>query len=389
MVYKYVRRRYRDGLLMLLFGLTAVVFAACSNSEDATATGATVRPTATTVPSTATAVSPTAVSPTATTLPTATMPAVATTPPTPTETPVAMEAEQGVTVDVRATGAFGEILIGPNRLTLYIFDRDIEGVSNCAGGCLNAWPPLLVDKEPALGDGVTATIGTITRGDGSTQVTVNGFPAYYWQGDTEEGDTGGQGVNNAWWVFNPDGTPQRPAKVAMATDDGLGGILVDGSGRTLYIYDRDTEGVSNCSGGCLGAWPPLLTEYPPVAVGDVTAAVGSITRSDGTVQVTVNGFPAYYWQSDVAAGDTLGHARGGVWWVFNPNGTPQRPAKVALAEHPTLGNILVDGAGLTLYLFDNDTPGVSNCSGGCLNNWLCQKNRVCWRTRVSITGRRC
>ena len=139
-----VRRRYRSGLLMLLFGLTAVALAACSGSEDAVATAVTVQPTATTVPNTATTVDPTA-----TQLP------PAPTQPAPTGTPVAVE--DGLTVDVRPTGTFGDILIGPNGLTLYIFDRDTEGVSNCSGGCLNAWPPLLVDESETTVDGdVTA-----------------------------------------------------------------------------------------------------------------------------------------------------------------------------------------------------------------------------------------
>lgn len=309
------RGRHHPGLLVLLFGLMIVVLAACTDSDDPTATTAPPVATSTTAPSAATATT----APTATRVP----PAV-----TATTAPTAMSMPDtdgtGVLVDVLSIGDFGQILVGPNGLTLYIFDRDTEGVSNCSGGCLGAWPPLLVDGEPSAGDGVTAAIGTITRDDGSTQVTVNDFPAYYWAGDSSEGDTGGQGVGNVWWVFNGDGSPQRPAKVGTAEHTTLGTILVDGGGLTLYIFDNDTAGVSNCSGGCLNAWPPLLTDYPPVALSDVTATIGTITRDDGSTQVTVDEMPVYYWQNDAVPGDAGGQGRNDVWWVMGTDGTAVR-----------------------------------------------------------------
>jgi predicted lipoprotein with Yx(FWY)xxD motif len=270
---------------------------------------------------------------------------------------------------VTSSGGSGEILTDSNGMTLYIFDRDTEGVSNCSGGCLNAWPPLIVDEAPIAGSGVTADIGTITLADGTMQVTVNGFPAYGFQSDSAEGDRSGNGAGNNWWVFNVDGTPQRPAKISLTTSTDMGHILVGTSGLSLYIFDRDTDGVSNCSGGCLSNWPPLLAEYGAAAIGDITGTVSTIDRGDGVQQVTINSFPAYYWKGDVAEGDTTGNGVGSVWWVFNADGTPQRPAKVGLAEHSSLGSILTAGAGMSLYLFDNDTPGMSNCSGGCLESW--------------------
>jgi len=272
-------------------------------------------------------------------------------------------------IGVTSSGGSGEILTDSNGMTLYIFDRDTEGVSNCSGGCLNAWPPLIVDEAPIAGSGVTADIGTITLADGTMQVTVNGFPAYGFQSDSAEGDRSGNGAGNNWWVFNVDGTPQRPAKISLTTSTDMGDILVGTSGLSLYIFDRDTDGVSNCSGGCLSNWPPLLAEYGAAAIGDITGTVSTIDRGDGVQQVTINSFPAYYWKGDVAEGDTTDNGVGSVWWVFNADGTPQRPAKVGLAEHSSLGSILTAGAGMSLYLFDNDTPGMSNCSGGCLESW--------------------
>ncbi|MBC8452975.1 MAG: hypothetical protein H8D69_00720 [Chloroflexi bacterium] len=355
MDYLTVFRSRRIGFIAVLAVMTAMALVACADEA--------ADPTATTIPVATEAPAPTEQPPAPTEIP-------------PTETPDdamvadddAMEHEHA-SVAVANNSDHGDILTDSKGMTLYIFDRDTEGVTNCSGGCLNAWPPFIVDETPETSDEITATIGTIDLADGTRQVTVNGFPAYYWQGDSVEGDTAGNGVNNAWWVFNTDGTPQRPAKVNVSADAEMGDILVAGNGLTLYIFDRDELEKSNCSGGCLDNWPPLLSEYGVVASDDVTATISTIGASDGSQQITVNGFPAYYWKGDVAEGDTLGNAVGNVWWVFNPDGTPQRPAKVGLGEHSDLGSILVDGAGLSLYLFDNDTAGVSNCSGGCLTNW--------------------
>jgi predicted lipoprotein with Yx(FWY)xxD motif len=110
------------------------------------------------------------------------------------------------------------------------------------------------------------------------------------------------------------------AEVNVGDGGALGDILVDGDGMTLYLFDNDTEGVSNCSGGCLNAWPPLSTQSAPVAGSGVNAELGTITRSDGTMQVTVNGLPVYYFANDNAAGDTAGQGVNSVWWVIDADG---------------------------------------------------------------------
>jgi predicted lipoprotein with Yx(FWY)xxD motif len=105
-----------------------------------------------------------------------------------------------------------------------------------------------------------------------------------------------------------------PPKIVITSNGEFGDILTDSSGMTLYIFDRDTEGVSNCPGGCLGNWPPLLTEYGAVAIGDITGTIATIDRGDGIKQVTINGFPAYYWKGDVTEGETSGNGAGNNWW---------------------------------------------------------------------------
>ena len=91
-------------------------------------------------------------------------------------------------------------------MTLYLFTNDSEGTSNCEGGCAASWPPLLTDGEPEAGDGVDATLlGTTERTDGTTQVTYNGLPLYFFASDQSAGDTSGQGVGDVWYVVSPEG----------------------------------------------------------------------------------------------------------------------------------------------------------------------------------------
>jgi predicted lipoprotein with Yx(FWY)xxD motif len=111
------------------------------------------------------------------------------------------------------------------------------------------------------------------------------------------------------------------ATVVVAESE-VGQILTDADGRTVYYFANDTEGVSNCEGDCLANWPAVTVQDTPSGGDGVDAEIGAITRSDGTVQLTVNGFPAYYFAADEAAGDTNGQGVGDVWWVFGPDGEP-------------------------------------------------------------------
>lgn len=105
----------------------------------------------------------------------------------------------------------GEILVGPDGRTLYMFDPDAQGESTCYDECATSWPPLTLDDgEPTAGDGVDATLlGTTERTDGTTQVTYDGWPLYYWAQDAAPGDATGQAVNEVWWVLDASGEPIR------------------------------------------------------------------------------------------------------------------------------------------------------------------------------------
>ncbi len=115
--------------------------------------------------------------------------------------------------------------------------------------------------------------------------------------------------------------PSGPASVNASQNATLGSFLVDSKGMTLYLYTTDTPNTSNCYGPCALAWPPLLTNGAPIAGTGVTGSLlGTTTRTDGTTQVTYNGWPLYYFQTDKVAGDTTGENVQGVWFVITPAG---------------------------------------------------------------------
>jgi predicted lipoprotein with Yx(FWY)xxD motif len=105
-------------------------------------------------------------------------------------------------------------------------------------------------------------------------------------------------------------------------ETGLGTIVTDADGRTVYAFTQDTAGESTCTGGCAGTWPPLATDGDPAGGADVTGELGTTERDDGSLQVTLAGMPLYYFTPDGStAGSTQGQGVGGVWFVVAPDGT--------------------------------------------------------------------
>jgi predicted lipoprotein with Yx(FWY)xxD motif len=129
--------------------------------------------------------------------------------------------------------------------------------------------------------------------------------------------------------------------VKVATDPQLGKILVDDKGMTLYLYSRDTKGVSNCYNMCETNWPILRPPASgmPMGAPDIGGTLGVIDRTDGTKQVTYNDIPLYYWARDAKAGDTTGQAVGGVWWILPPGINQITPAvaQASPAASPAAG----------------------------------------------------
>lgn len=112
------------------------------------------------------------------------------------------------------------------------------------------------------------------------------------------------------------GVPDGP--VVSLSESSLGGILADGDGNTLYMFDEDTPAASACSGDCAATWPPF--EGPAAADGVDASKLGTITRDDGVVQVTFGGHPLYRYAGDNGPAGTAGQGVGGVWWVLNAEG---------------------------------------------------------------------
>jgi len=284
-------------LLGVLSLVTVLIVAACA------APAAPAQPTA--VPTEI----PTAVPPTA-------MPA---TPPT---TGGGGASSSAASLMIAKNPTLGAFLADDQGRTLYLFTKDTKGTSNCYDKCAQAWPPLIPSGQLKLQDGVsTDLISTTVRNEGSVQLTYNGWPLYYYVKDLAAGDVTGQAVGKVWWVVSGEGNPIKPAALAITSTEKLGNILVDGDGRTLYIYTKDTKDTTNCYDKCEVAWPPLLqTDKPAVGNGVDAMLLGTTQRKDGTIQVTYNGMPVYYFFKDHSAGDVTGQGVGNVWYVLSPDG---------------------------------------------------------------------
>ena len=102
-----------------------------------------------------------------------------------------------------------------------------------------------------------------------------------------------------------------------------GQILVDGSGRTLYLLTADTSSQSTCYSACAGVWHPDTTTGPPASSGVTASMVGTTARTDNTTQVTYNGHPLYTYTGDAKSGDVNGQGIatfGGIWYVVGIDG---------------------------------------------------------------------
>jgi predicted lipoprotein with Yx(FWY)xxD motif len=119
-------------------------------------------------------------------------------------------ASAGGTSIATASGADGKYLVGSSGRALYLWVADPSGRSVCAAACAKFWPPLLTKSAPSAAGGVTAgQLGTITRSNGSQQVTYDGHPLYYFSLDRSQGSIKGQGNDGfgaKWWLVDPSGT---------------------------------------------------------------------------------------------------------------------------------------------------------------------------------------
>jgi predicted lipoprotein with Yx(FWY)xxD motif len=277
----------------------------------------------------------------------------------PTETPAAPATPVPVpTVQVGRANGMDPFLVDSQGLTLYILRKDTPGAGGtapvlwgCTSGCAANW----VAYSPAAGlpllagPGVTGVLGVFTCPDGVRQVTYNGWPLYHFAADKNPGDVNGEGIGNLWAAapvnMNPltftgsasplvSGIPvtgNNPAasnnpSIVIGGNPTLGDFLVDARYRTLYVYRRDYPGASHCAGECAANWPPyLIQQGAPTIEAGLTGIMGVITRPDGARQITVNGWPLYYFAGDLKPGDANGDGVNNNWYVIRLNGFPDEP----------------------------------------------------------------
>jgi len=243
----------------------------------------------------------------------------------------ATQASSAGELSVSTNAELGKVLTDSAGMTLYRFDKDTAEPpkSSCDGDCAKKWPPVPADDASA-GEGIDKSLlGSVTRSDGSKQLTVGGWPAYRFAKDTQAGDTKGQGVGGTWYVLNPEG---KKAKVndlpglSTRKDPELGEIVVDKNGHTVYRFMKDEawpKPVSNCKGACLEKWPAV----EPVDFADTKGiqqkGYMNFARQDGKGnQQTINCWPIYTFSGDKEPGDTNGQGVGGTWFAVTPEGKP-------------------------------------------------------------------
>ncbi|GGG74689.1 hypothetical protein GCM10007415_02800 [Parapedobacter pyrenivorans] len=244
--------------------------------------------------------------------------------------PDAPEPRKGIQVQNHAT--FGQVLTDSVGMTLYVFARDANGTSACAGNCVSLWPSYY-SSNAAASMGIDAEdIGTITLANGSKQTTYKGWPLYYYSNDQASGAVEGDGVGGNWFVAKPDYSVLLVSNQLVGGDgthytadlmpgEGQTQYLVDAYGRTLYgfVNDRyDTNKFTNPDFSNNGVWP--IYESAIQAVPSTLSAedFAEITVH-GRMQLTYKGWPLYYFGQDAARGETKGidFPALGIWPVLN------------------------------------------------------------------------
>ena len=146
----------------------------------------------------------------------------------------AAPAAGGSTVAQKTIGG-QQVLVDSKGMTLYWFAIDTPTKSNCSGSCATFWPPV---KGPlTAGSGVTGTLGTITRSDGSTQATYDGHPLYTFAADTAPGQNKGNGLNESgglWWEMTVSGSTPPAGAAAAATASAKATATSGGGGAYGY-----------------------------------------------------------------------------------------------------------------------------------------------------------
>ena len=116
---------------------------------------------------------------------------------------------QAALITTKHSGKLGTVLaFGPKKLTVYLFEADARGKSNCSGNCVKFWPPV-TGSPKAVSGAASADLGTLTRSDGTKQVTYKGHPLYLFVKDKDDGDAYGEGMKAfgaEWYALSPSGS---------------------------------------------------------------------------------------------------------------------------------------------------------------------------------------
>jgi uncharacterized surface protein with fasciclin (FAS1) repeats len=125
------------------------------------------------------------------------------------------------TVDLRTSDELGKYMVDSEGMTLYYFTNDKANTSNCSDVCIERWPAFYADEINVPSELDPAEFGEITRSDGSKQSTFRGWPLYYFYMDEASGETKGQGVNEVWFVLNPDSLAPAPEPLVDIVDTAI------------------------------------------------------------------------------------------------------------------------------------------------------------------------
>ena len=164
--------------------------------------------------------------------------------------------------------------------------------------------------------GVTLLVAACSTGSSGTAAAGSSSPA---GASSSSAAAGGSGSTVITTVSSSEGT-----------------FLANSSGHAVYLWTKDSSGMSACSGACAGAWPPVTTTGTVTASGGAKSSdLGTITRSDGTKQVTYDGHPLYFFSGDSGPGTASGQGNDGFgakWWLVSPSGSDVTSAVSAFTK---------------------------------------------------------
>lgn len=228
-------------------------------------------------------------------------------------------------------------------------------------------------NSDADNDGAAAPSASAAKSD-ATAAKSNAVDLSFKSGTAKSNDAA---PKTGDWATKPgapatSATSRRWVQLTASKAGNLDPVVVNGAGFTLYRFDNDTAmpSKSNCNGDCATTWPPVLVDRgSKIFVDGVDpSAVGVVRRDDGTLQVTIGGWPAYRFSKDTKPGDTNGQGVGGTWFGLTPDG--QKAGQAGGGDDAEAGDaqttpatsaILFDDANFA----DNGAQGLSGT--GCQN----------------------